>query len=372
MKIAIERNDLLSQIQYLASIVPSKNTMPILTNFLIEAEEEQSLVKITATDLEITVVASFSANVMQSGRVAVSAKNLAEIVHALPDSMITIVLEDDQVKMNCGKIDFSLLCADVSQFPLIPQKDLSQAMAVNAQLFSQMIEKTMFAVSTDNNRPIFTGVYWQVLSNEQVMVATDGKKIAEMKTFGNMPVEETVEQVLPIKGLNFLQRIISDDIQEIKVLLEPNRVMFSYGRFILFSHVIEGKYPDYRKVFPEDLKNSLIIDKNALKNSVKRIALMAAEDTLRIKLDISMDRLEISALNRDMGEAKEVISDLAYIGEPVSIAFNHKFLQSILNVIDSDKARILFGNSKDPVLIFNDVDPENTAARYLLMPLRLV
>ena len=277
----------------------------------------------------------------------------------------------DNVNTEC-----SLYCYDVSQFPLIPQKDLSQAMAVNAQLFLQMIEKTMFAVSTDDNRPIFKGVYWQVLSNEHVMAATDGIRVAEMKTFGNMPVEETIEQVLPVKGLNFLQRTISDDIHEIKVLLEPNCVMFSYGRFMLFSHVIEGRYPDYRSLFVELPGNGLMVGRNVLIEAIRSVSVFSPKDTSRIRFDLSREKFEITTFDRDMGEVREVVNAFEYTGEPVSIAFNHKFLQSILNVIDSDVVVLRFGrNTLYPTLIYGEDGEDgdiNIVNRYLLMPLLYV
>ncbi|MBC8386200.1 MAG: DNA polymerase III subunit beta, partial [Candidatus Cloacimonetes bacterium] len=179
MKFSIERLELQHNIQHLFNIVPSKNTMPILTNYLIEADEKNNKMKFTATDLEITVIVEFDANVSEEGRIVVSAKNLNEIINSLPDSMVHFMVEEENLKIVCLRSKFNLLCAETEQYPLIPQRDESNNIKLDAKMFKKMIDNTHFAVSTEINRPIFTGIYWKMTSDFQMMAATDGKKIAE-------------------------------------------------------------------------------------------------------------------------------------------------------------------------------------------------
>jgi DNA polymerase-3 subunit beta len=371
MKFSIERKDLMENIQYLANIVPGKNTMPILMNYLIEADAGSNSLRFTATDLEITVVVSFPANVWEGGRTVVLARPLHEIIHAMPDAVINFAKEEDNFHIQCQKSEYTLLCADAGQFPLVPEQDLSKALQLDAGSVTRMIEKTLFAVSPDTNRPIFTGIYWQLNAEQQTMVSTDGKKIAEYTISEPLMIETPIEQILPVKGLSFLMRVIKDDEPVLKAVIETSRVMFAYKNFTIFTHVIEGKYPDYRQVFPKEINNSLLINRDVLKAAIRRVSLIAPEESMRVKIDVSANGLDITTLNREMGEAHEQITDYEYSGEDLSIAFNYKYINSILDAIDTVRAKIVFGRAKDPVLFFNEVDPEDATARFLLMPLRL-
>jgi len=371
MKFSIAKSDLQFNILHLYNIVPSKNTMPILTNYLIEADDQKGLLKFTATDLEITVVVEFKAKIMESGKAAVSARNLNEIINSLPEADIQFFTQDDILKIHCERSKFDLLCAESSQFPLVPQKDLTNTMQLDAQMFKKMIENTHFAVSTEINRPIFTGIYWKLSTSEQLMVATDGKKIAEFKIMNNIEVPETIEQIIPTKGLLFLDKVINEDIEKVTVLIESNRVMFSYGNYTLFTHVIEGRFPDYTKAIPTNNNNILVIDKNLLKDAVKRVSLLASEDTFKVKFDLSPEVLMINSTNREEGEANERIEDCSYEGESLIIAFNYRYFNSILQVIESDEVEIRMGKANEPGLFFNRTTNDKYAARFLLMPLRL-
>jgi len=372
MKFSIEKVDLQAQIQYLYNIVPSKNTMPILTNYLIEADEQNNIIKFTATDLEITVVVEFEANITDGGKTAVSAKNLNEIINSLPESMVHFIIDEDTLKIQCEQSKFSLLCAESSQFPLVPQKDLSNVIKLDAQMFKKMIDSTHFAVSSEINRPVFSGIFWKMAADSQLMVATDGKKIAEFKLDKQIDLPQPVEQIIPTKGLLFLDKVIADDLPEISVLLESNRVMFIYGNYTIFTHIIEGRFPDYTKAIPTNNNNVLVIDKKKLREAVKRVSLLASEETFKVKMDIADNDLTINSAKREEGEANEKLSEFKYSGEPLTIAFNYRYLIAILSVIESDEVEVRMGKSNEPALFFNTETKEGFSARFLLMPLRLV
>jgi DNA polymerase-3 subunit beta len=402
MRIQIEKKELIQHIQHLASIVPSKNTTPILTNYLLEAISDRNILRITASDLEITVIAEFSANVVENGITTVSARQFNEIIHSLPDALIDIYKQDEIIKIICGKIDFSLLCADHTLFPIIPEKSLQNAIKLSSEHFMRMIDKTSFAVSTDINRAVLNGVCWLIKSNDQLMAATDGRKVAEIKfiqaltssdnagkdnqkeaseavpesqisediNFSELDFEKGIEKILPIKTLNFLEKIHSSDNKELLAVIEPNRVMFAYGEYTIFTHVIEHKYPDYQKAFISDLPNVLVMDKDILRTAIRRISLIAPEDNLRIRFELSGDKFEINTTNREAGEGKEVIEKFAYTGSNTAISFNFKYMVSILDAIDTQNVKICLGTQKDPIMIYNETQPDNQEITYLLMPLR--
>jgi DNA polymerase III subunit beta len=372
MKFSIERKDLLPYIQHLINIVPGKNTMPILTNFLIEADEIENHLIITATDLEITVITTVKANVINGGKIAISARRLMEILIRLPEKMIDFIKKEDDIQINCNSIDYNLLCAETSQFPLVPDVDMSEAAQINAGLFRKMIENTSFAVSTEINRPIFTGINWTLDPEFQMMAATDGKKIAEFKHNKPTHVEERIEKIIPTKGLNFLDKIINESISEVAVLIEDNRVVFQYGSYILMTHVVEGRYPDYNKAIPKNNTNILVIDKGILKEAVNRVSLLAIEDTFKIRLIVKQELIMIDCINRDEGEAHDQIRDFEYEGDDLEIAFNYKFLVAILNVIETDKVEIRFGKNNEGAMLYNHGEEKDYTTRFLLMPLRFL
>lgn len=388
MRLAIEKKDLLNHIQHLASVVAAKNTSPILTNYLINVDQDTNLVKITATDLEITVVVEFSAAVSEGGAIAVSARQFNEIINMMPDALINLWRHEELLMIQSGKVDFNLLIADHTLFPIIPEPKLENAITIDAALLNRMISKTYFAVSTDVNRAVLTGVCWKIFPNSHLMAATDGRKVAEIKITdtalkpakeGDNSVEENIfsepdngfiEKVIPVKALMFLQKIYDPETKEVKVVIERNRILFAYGEYCLFSQVIEHKYPDYQKAFETDLPNKVTIDRAALHTAIRRVALVAPEDNLRIRFELDNERFEVNTTNRDKGDGKQNMDDFSYEGSPTGVSFNNKFMLSILEAVDSEKVIIKLGSGKDPLMVYNQADAPGQEITFLLMPLR--
>ena len=371
MKFSIEKVDIQKNIQHLNTIIPSKNTMPILTNFLIVADEETNTLQFTATDLEITIIVEMTASITQGGKIAVSAKNFNDMINVMPDKMVHFVVEEEVLNVQCHYSKYQLNCTDTSQYPLRPPKDLSNATEIDASLFKKMIQNTHFAVSTDMNRPIFTGICWKIHPQNQMMIATDGKKIAEFTMFKPFEIQEEIEPILPTKGLLFLDKVISDESPTIMVQIESNRVMFEYQNFTVYTHLIEGRFPDYTKAIPQNNNNILRMNKNDLKNAIKRVSLLASEDTFRVKFDLTEERFSIHSVRREEGEADDRVESYHYQGEPIVIAFNYRFLTAILSAIETEDVEIRMGKPSEPALIFNTETKDEYHVRFLLMPLRL-
>jgi len=388
MRVAIERKELLARIQHLVSIVPTKSTSPILNNYLIEASEEKNTIRICATDLQLMVVVEIPAAVSESGTIAISAHHFNEITNCMPDAVINLWQHDELLMIQSGKVDFNLLIADHTLFPVIPDPQNKNVITISAELFNRMIAKTYFAVSSDPNRTALNGVCWKIFPDYHIMVATDGRKVAEIKVLHTslLPAlvndEETelnifmeqeqkyVERIIPVKTLMFLQKIYNEDVKELKIGLERNRIEFIYGEYFISSQVLEHKYPDYQKAFPVELPNKFVIDKNNLITAIKRVALVAPDDNMRIHFDLDSNHFEVNASNRDTGEAKEDIDEYNYSGNSTGISFNFKYMLSILEAIDTEKVVIKLGTSKDAMMIYNETPVPDQEITFLLMPLR--
>jgi len=389
MRFAIEKKELMQSVQHLVSVAPTKNASPILTNYLIDANAEQGMVKITTSDLDITVVVEFAAAVSEGGTIAVSARHFNEIINLMPEAIINFWRHDELLKIESNKIDYNLLIADHTLFPLVPEVKLDKAFTLDAQLLSRMISKTSFAVSTDVNRAVLTGVCWKIMPNEHLMAATDGRKVAEIriKNSSLLPKqpesdanetnfldktsnEDYLEKIIPVKTLVFLQKIMDNSAKEIKVLIESSKVIFSYDKYLVFSQVLEHKYPEYQKAFVTDLQNQFVIDRANLQNAIRRVALVAPMDNLRIRFELDSEKFEVNTSNRDTGDAKENLDEYNFSGSQTGVSFNYRYMLGILEAIDSDKVVIKLGSSKDPLMIYNMSNKENEEITFLLMPLR--
>lgn len=389
MRLAIEKKELIRYIQNLTGIVSSKTTSPILTNYLIEVDAKKSEVKITASDLEITADVRFNAAVSEGGTIAVSAKNFNDIISSMPDAVIDLWKTEDLLMIQCNKIDFNILCADHTLFPILPEPDMEKATLVNSEIFNNMISKTAFAVSTDINRAVLTGVCWKIMEKTNLMAATDGRKVAEIivpnsseikaearesgdetSIFQDAYADQILEKVIPVKTLNFLQKIYDPSVKEMKVLMDRNKIVFSYGSFTVISNVIEHKYPEYQKAFMSDLPNQLTVNTEILRSAIRRVSLVAPDDNYRIRFELDSDHFEISTNNSDTGDAKESIETFEYKGSSTSISFNFRYMLSILDAIDTEKVCIKLGGSKEPMMMYNEPPQEDKKITFLLMPLR--
>ncbi len=376
MHFTIEKTNLLSNIQHLITVVPTKTINPILQNFLIEADENGQKVIISATNLDVTIICQLKTEVMEGGKVAVSARHLLEIVSSVDDKPIDFNYDDGYLKMQCSKAKFSLLCADYSEFPARPDINPENFQTVNAPTFAKMINIASIAVSQEETRPIFTGILWRISSEMQTVAATDGKRISEIKKAHTIDLNEPMEQVLPVKGLHFLEKVIDDNTPDLKYLFEANRVVFAYRNYCISTQVIPGKYPDYSKALLQDNPNMLVINKDTLRQAVRRVALLATDEFFKIKMKISESEIVVTSFSFEMGDAREVITDFEYQGPEFEIAFNYKFVLSVISIIETDKVKLTFADPVDgmvnnQVLIYNHPEIDDYKVDILLMPLRL-
>lgn len=371
MKFSINKRDFVNYVSHTNMIISSKTTMQILTNILLEADDASNTIKLTATDLNITVVLTINANVIESGKICTSAKSFSDIIQALPDALIHFVTDNDKLKITCEKSSFNLNYIDDALFPLVPEPDPGKAIKFDCKLFRKMINNTTFAAGSEGSSQIYAGIYWHISPTEQIMAATDSKRIAEVRTSFNVNIENPIEVVVPSKPMIFIEKYFNETTNEIDLVFEENRVCYLYENIIVMSNKYEGKYPIYSVVFRNEHTHQILIDRVLFRDAIRRVSLLATNDDANIiKFDITQFDLTIEAINSEIGNAKEVISEFSYDGEPIVFGLNSKFILSFLNVIESDDVVLKIGKSTEPIWVLNNQEFENYKVRFVVMPLR--
>ncbi|HOD54752.1 MAG TPA: DNA polymerase III subunit beta, partial [Candidatus Cloacimonadota bacterium] len=372
MKFTINKKDFVHYVQHVTQIVPTKPTMQIVGSIMLECSEELNTIKLVTTDLNITVVVDIQANVLESGTICISAKSFSDIVQALPESMIHFETIVDKLKITCEKSSFNLNFMDCSLFPVIPSYSRDNELKLEKKVVSKMIENTAFATGSDATNQMYSGIYCSFSASEQIMAATDSKRIAEVKTFTPMNILDPFEFVISVKSLTFLEKFLNGSSEDIVMINEDKKIVFIYENVIIISSKYEGKYPIYSVVFKKEHEHMMLIDKSFLKDAIRRVALLGTNDDKNImKFDIKQNQIILEAINSELGNAKEVIDDFTYDGEPIVFGLNSKFVLSFLNVIESDEVIFKIGKATEPVWVLNNSDDKSMMIRFVVMPLRL-
>src|SRR5438093_2020976 len=335
MEFKAKRGDLLATLYWTQSIVERRNTMPILANVLLEAQKGS--IRITATDLEVGVIGEVEGAVVKEGTVTVNAKKLYEIIREAPDDQVQLKrLENDWVEIRSGKSIFKIVGMEAKEFPQFPKFDSKSLSTTPASTIREMIERTIFSVSTDETRYSLNGVFIEQGDGGTVrMVATDGHRLAfEEKTVGSIGLSKGV--ILPRKGLAELKKLLeSGEDGVVSLGFKENMGLAIKDKVELFMRLIEGDFPDYTKVIPKGNPNIAKIEHNEFLQAIRRVSILSSERYKGIKLEFKEDRVSISANNPDLGEAVEDI-EADYKGKPVAIGFNARYLIDALAVLGGD------------------------------------
>ena len=336
----MDRESFLKALQRVQSVVDRKNTIPILSHLLIEAADDR--VTFSATDLEVGIRLQLPAHVIKSSKVAVPAKSLYEIVRELPsESLVRFQIFDNfWIELLAGKSVFKLVGQDADEFPQLPRVDTKKSFKLTSNRFAEMIDHTIFAVSNDQTRYDLSGVYLeQVKSKAKVflrMVATDGHRLSMM----DQELEETrdlhLDQgvILPRKGLSELRRMLGEEESFYCSLMENNAVFWTSSEQVqLFMRLLDGEFPDYTPVIPQNNDKRVMVRRESLLNSLKRISVLSLEHSRSVKFLFEGGKLQLSSSNPQLGEAKEDV-DIDYGGDKIEIGFNAGYFIDILNAMD--------------------------------------
>lgn len=365
MKFEIEKEKLLLGINATLKAVASKTTMPILECFLIEAKN--NLLTITATDLDLGIEYSMDANIVEEGRVTIDAKMFSEIIRKLPESIITISINEQKLlTIECEGSLFKLVTVDSSEFPALPNINIEQSIEIKQNVLKEMIRKTIFAVGVDENRPVFTGCLIELKDNILNMVALDGFRLAmQSKVFvGNT---NTFKAIIPGRTLNEISKILQDDEETIKIGISRNQGLFQMPNCKAVTRILEGEFLDYKNVIPKEKELRVIVDKNTLINSLERAAVMSKEDRqFPIKITIN-DKIMVIACVVQSGDVREELL-VESVGKNIEIGFNPKYLIEAIKAVSEEQIILDFGTSISPCVI-RPID--GTEFTYMVLPVRI-
>ncbi len=367
MRLTISREKLQEALTAVAAAVPAKTTLPVLGNILLEATEKG--LRLSGTDLDIGVSTEVLADVEAVGAITIPAKKLVEIVRELPPNPVRLSATGEQrISLECGRSRFKLLGLPRDEFPAFPSVDFGKAWRVKSADLQRLISHTAFAVSNEESRPILNGVLWEVRESETRMVATNGHRLAKMEI--PYPGLITGDYIIPPKALEQVRRLFPAD-EELEVAKGENHLAFRSPFTSVFTRLIEGPYPNYDQVIPRDNNRVAIIDRVTLQSALKRMAVVASDQTHRVKLSFNSALLKFSVTTPDLGEGQDELP-VRYDGDPIDIGFNGMYLLEILRYMPTEEIRFTF---KEPERAAT-LEPENWSepGNYLclVMPLRLV
>ncbi|MBM4192938.1 MAG: DNA polymerase III subunit beta [Gemmatimonadetes bacterium] len=371
MRFTISREKLQEGLSAVAPTVPAKTTLPVLGNLLVQTSDKG--IRLSGTDLDISVSTEVTADVESAGGITIPARKLSDIARELPPAPVKISSSGDQrITLECGRSKFKLLGLPKTEFPAFPAVQFDKAAQIASGDLQKLIGHTAFAASTEESRPILNGVLWQRTADQMRMVATNGHRLAKMEieTKRSSAKASGGDVIIPPKALEQIRRLFAAE-EELEVALGENHIGFRSPFTSVFTRLIEGPYPSYEQVIPKDNDKTAIVDRQALASALKRMSVVASDQTHRIRLAFNSGMLKFSVSTPDLGEAQDELP-VRFTGDPLEIGFNAAYLLEILRYLPTDEVKMTFKAPERAATI----EPEgwNDPAKYLclLMPLRLV
>ena len=367
MKATIERATLLKSLGHVQSVVERRNTIPILSNVLIEAREDGSI-RLMATDLDLQVDESVPANVTQPGATTVSAHTLFDIVRKLPEgSQVEITAAEGKMQIVAGRSRFNLSSLPRDDFPVIAEGELPTRFELPAATLRQIIEKTRFAISSEETRYYLMGIFLHVIDDQMRAAATDGHRLARVTVPRPDGAEGMPDVIVPRKAVAELYRLLEELEGTVEISLSPTKIRFGLGNAILTSKLIDGTFPDYNRVIPIGNDKLLKLDPKSFSAGVDRVSTIASEKTRAVKISVERDKVTLSVTSPENGVATEELA-ADYGSDGIEIGFNARYLLDILGEIDGDTVEVHLADAAAPTLL-RENDKSN--ALYVLMPMRV-
>ncbi|MEO0392448.1 MAG: DNA polymerase III subunit beta [Pseudomonadota bacterium] len=380
MKLTIERAVLFRALGHVQNVVERRNTIPILSNVLMRADDGK--LSFTATDMDLEMVEAVEATVEREGATTAPAHTLFDIVRKLPDgAQVELELAGDGSLLNirAGRSAFRLGCLPTEDFPFMASGEMRAEFTLSAGDLRGLIDRTRFAISTEETRYYLNGIYLHKAEAEGVemlrAVATDGHRLARVEMtlpdgaagLGDGDADGQAGVIIPRKTVGEIRRLIDDADEDIKVGISATKIRFSFGEAILTSKLIDGTFPDYERVIPSGNDKTLAVDAKAFGSAVDRVATIATEKSRAVKLALAGSTLTLSATSPENGSASEEV-EVTYDGDEMEIGFNSKYLLDITGQIEGDGCQLMLADGASPTLIR---DPSDTEAIYVLMPMRV-
>ena len=368
MKLTIDRAMLIKPLGHVQSVVERRNTIPILSNVVLKAEDGQLV--LTATDMDMDIVETVAAAVMEPGMITTPAQLLFEIVRKLPDGAeVEISAGDDgQVKISAGRSSFNLPTLPVDDFPAINAAPMACEFTLAAAELKSLIENTRFAVSTEETRYYLNGIYLHLADGQMLRaVSTDGHRLARSQMDMPANAELMPSVIIPRKAVGEMSKLIDEYEGDIKIGLTDSRARFSFGSVDVTTKLIDGTFPDYQRVIPTENNHIMQVSVAGFKDSVDRVSTVSSEKTRSVKMKLSPGSLTLSATSADAASATESL-EVSYDGAEIEIGFNARYLLDIANQIDGDMMEFALSDSAAPTVI---CAPGDDANLFVLMPMRV-
>ena len=372
MKLTIERAALLRSLAHVQSVVERRNTIPILSNVLLEAAEGR--LSLTATDMDLTIVEEVKAEAGKTGATTAPAHTLYDIVRKLPDGAeveLSISGDGGQLTIKSGRSNFTLSTLPKEDFPAAGASDLPQSFQLQADEAKNLIDRTRFAISTEETRYYLNGIYLHAKDSDGVKVlravATDGHRLARFE----MPLPSGAEGIpgviIPRKTINELRKLIEEAEDAIEVSLSETKIRFAFGDTILTYKMIEGTFPDYERVIPSGNDKIVEVDCKSFAEAVDRVSTISSEKSRAVKLAVASGVLTLTANSPENGSAEEDVA-VSYDGPEIEIGFNSKYLLDIAQQIEGEGAQFVLADAASPTIVR---DVSDSSALYVLMPMRV-
>lgn len=369
MRFTISREKLQEGLSAVTATIPAKTTLPVLANILVETTEKG--IKLSGTDLDIAVSTEVAADVEAQGAITIPAKKLGEIARELPPSPVKMAAAGEQrVTLDCGRSHFKILGLPRDEFPSFPNVRFNESWRIRSGELQKLISHTAFAVSTEESRPILNGVLWELRPELMRMVATNGHRLAKMEVPIKTAGAPSTELIVPPKALEQVRRLFPED-EELEIARGENHLGFRSPFTSVFTRLIEGPYPNYDQVIPRDNNRVAIADRTALTSALRRMSVIASDQTHRIRLSFNAALLRFSVQTPDLGEATDELP-IRFTGDPLDIGFNANYLLEILRYIPTEEVKLTFKAPERAATLEPEAWSDPASYFCLVMPLRLL
>jgi DNA polymerase III subunit beta len=366
MKFTVSKDEIQQKLSNIQNIVEKRNTMPILSHFLLDVNKSGSF--IVATDLETALKEPIDLKVEKEGKICIPARKMFEIVKEADNELACETVDDQWVKIKSGASNFRLACLSAKEFPAWPGMEDMEEIDINAAILTDVIEKTVYAAGESDTRYTLNGILFHLFPGGKLnVVGTDGHRLAMAVRNIDGSVKEERKNIIPRKAAIELSKLLDKSEENIRVTLCKNHVMFKIGSIQFLTRLIEGTYPNYEQVVPAANEKKVTFQKDIFVKTLRRVSIMSKERSNAVRLDLSDNSVVITSSNPDMGEAQDQFS-VEYTGEELSMGFNARYLIDILLSMSSDQILLEMQAPLSPVLVRDEKDE---GYRCVIMPMRI-
>ena len=370
MKFIVNSSTLLKELQKLNGVISTSNTLPILDNFLFEIEDGK--IKIIASDLETTMISEITTESSSNGQITIPSKILIDTLKTFSNQPLTFLVDEETkgIEISSENGNYKLAGQDAKEFPKVPELSSSSSFLISSSVLLNAINKTLFASGNDELRPVMSGVFCELSEENITFVATDAHKLVK-HTRSKITSNSNSSFILPKKPLSLLKNNIDSD-SDLNIDFNETNVKFSLDNITLICRLIDGKYPNYDAVIPKDNPNKLVINKDELLNSIKRVSIYASKTTHQIRLKIAGSQLQITSEDLDFANKAEERLTCSYDGEDIEIGFNSRFVIDMLNNIGAEQICLeMSAPNRAGIILPLDGQEENEDTLMLVMPVML-